>query len=97
MSRFVIRVALDPKYWGRNDKAWWASKLASAAEAAAPDLMQVETYEITDTLVNIRMRSDEQMKRLRKRLRDDDAVMRLRARLADLGGRADFEIEDDEG
>ncbi|MES1197123.1 MAG: hypothetical protein ABUL55_00730 [Pseudomonadota bacterium] len=95
MSRVVIRVALDPSHWRANDKAAWAMHLALAAEMADPSLLAIEGYEITDTLVHIRMRSDEHVKALRKRLRDDDSIKRLRARLADLGGRPDFEIEDE--
>jgi len=95
MSRVVIRVALDAYDLPYRDKASWAMQLASAADDAAPSLFRVESYAITDTLVHIRMRSDEHVRRLRKRLKDDDAIRRLRTRLADLGGRAEFEIEDE--
>ncbi|HVY86745.1 MAG TPA: hypothetical protein VG943_16555, partial [Caulobacterales bacterium] len=75
-TRVVIRVALDPLHWRAENKAGWAMQLAAAAEAGAPHLLEIESYEITDTLVHIRMRSDAHVRALRRRLRDDDAIKR---------------------
>jgi len=94
-SRFSIRLALDPYSWRADDRAGWAMTLAHAADAAAPDLAIVESIDIGDTLVYIRMRAYERPQRLKKRLRDDETFIRLRARLADLDARAEYEIDDD--
>ena len=94
-TRFSVRIALDPDSWWAEDKAGWAMRLAEAADAAAPHIAVVEAVDIGDTLVYIRMRAYERPQRFKKRLRDDDAFKRLRARLADLGGRAEYEIDDD--
>jgi hypothetical protein len=89
----TLFLALDPVSWRADDKAGWAYTLISAVEAAAPSLFQVESYEMRDTTIYVHLRTDVPPARLRKLLRDDDALIRLRARLADLGARAEFEIE----
>ena len=50
---------------------------------------------LADTILFVRMRTNQAPARMRKLLREDDALMRLRARLADLGARSEFEIERD--
>ncbi len=95
-SRVTLTLALDLSHWRRHDKAHWAQVLANAANEGAPHLLHVEGYEIHDTLMHVRMRSNRAPKQLKKLLRDDESVMRLRARLADLGARPEFEIEADE-
>mgnify|MGYP001198620932 FL=1 len=93
-SRVILTLALDGSHWRRHDRAHWAQVLASAANEAAPHLLHVETYELRDTLMVLRMRSSQAAKRLRKLWHDDENLMRLRARLADLGASPDFEIEE---
>jgi hypothetical protein len=94
-SRVTLMLALNPLHWRAGDKASWAMSLIAAVEAAAPDLLRVEGYEIRDTLVYVRTRTNQTPARMRKLLREDDAMMRVRARLADLGARPDFEVERD--
>ncbi|HWA50544.1 MAG TPA: hypothetical protein VG742_19905 [Dongiaceae bacterium] len=92
--RVTLRLALDPYSWRAGDKADWAMRLAGATEAAAPQIISVESYEIGDTLIFLRLRTREEPKRLKKLLRNDERFMRLRARLADLDVRPEFEIDE---
>lgn len=93
MANLTLLLALDPLDWRAGDKASWAAVLADAVDAAAPHLLRVEGYEISDTLVHMRLQARESGARLKKRLRDDESFRRLRARLADLGARPAFEVE----
>ena len=93
-SRVLLTLALDTAHWRRHDRAHWAQVLVDAANAAAPHLLHVEGYEIRDTLIFVRMRSNRVPKVLKKLWRDDESLMRLRARLADLGARSEFEVEE---
>jgi hypothetical protein len=96
-SRVILTLALDMTHWRRHDRGHWAQVLAGAANEAAPHIMHVEGYELSDTLMTLRMRSNRTPKTLRKLWRDDEVFMRLRARLADLGARTEFEVEEDKG
>ena len=89
----TLMLALDPLDWRADDKARWAMSLVGAVEAAAPQMLQVDAYEIRDTIVFVRMRTNQSPDRMRRFWREDDAMMRLRARLADLGARPELEIE----
>lgn len=89
----TLMLALDPTHWRADDKAGWAFALVGAVDAAAPDLFSVESYEVRDTVIFVRLWSDLPLARLRKLIREDDSIMRLRARLADLGARPEFELE----
>lgn len=93
-SRVVLTLALDMTHWRRHDRAHWAQVLANAANDAAPHLLHVEGYELGDTLMVVRMRSNRAPKQIIKLWRDDESFMRLRARLADLGARTEFEVEE---
>ena len=93
-SRVTLTLALDLTHWRRHDRAFWAQTLANAANDAAPHVMHVEGYELGDTLMTVRLKSNRPAKILRKLWRDDDTFLRLRARLADLGARADFDVEE---
>lgn len=88
----TLMLALDPLDWRAGDKATWAQTLVGAVEAAAPRLLDVEGYEIRDTIVFVRLRAQEPRGRFVRRLREDESFRRLRARLADLGARPEFEI-----
>lgn len=94
--RIKLTLALDLTHWRRHDKLFWVQVLAEAVNTTAPDLVQVESYEVGDTLVHMRVRATRPPKAMRKLLNDDEDFMRLRARLADLGARSEFEIEEDE-
>jgi hypothetical protein len=94
ISRVTLRLALDPQHWRNEEKAAWTSLLINAVDAAAPHIFQIEGYDIGDTLVFIRMRSEIEPTKLRRMLDTNDALIRLRARLADLGARPDYEFED---
>jgi len=96
MSRVTLRLALDPHHWRAEDKAGWALALIGAAEIAAPQILQIDRYEIGDTIVTVHMWSPEPPKRIAKLLRDHESFRRLRTRIADLGARADFDIEDEQ-
>lgn len=91
----TARLALDPFHWRAQDKADWAVRLASAVEAAAPRGFRVEGYEISDTLIRVRLRCDAPAGRAMKTLRDSESIKRLHARLGDLGARAEFELEEE--
>ena len=91
-SRITLMLALDPADWRSEDRAGWAESLIRAVEAAAPHLLQVEGYEIRDTIMYVRIRAADTPGRMRRLLKEDDALIRLRARLADLGARPEFEI-----
>ncbi|MBY0564923.1 MAG: hypothetical protein K2P58_12140 [Hyphomonadaceae bacterium] len=94
-SRVTLTLALDLTHWRRHDRAFWAQTLATAANEAAPHVMHVEGYELGDTLMIVRLKSNRPAKVLQRLWRDDDTFLRLRARLADLGARADFEVDED--
>jgi hypothetical protein len=96
-SRVVLTLMLDMTHWRRHDRGHWAQVLANAADEAAPQWMQVVGYELGDTLLTLRLRSNRPAKQLRKLWNDHDVFLRLKARLADLGARADFEAEDEPG
>jgi hypothetical protein len=92
MTRVTMMLALDPISPRADDKAGWAAQLVAAVEAGAPKL-SVESYEIRDTLVYVRLNSPETKNALRKSLRESEAFMRLRARLGDLGARMEAEVD----
>ena len=92
-NHLTLMLALDPTHWRADDKAGWATSLVGAVDAAAPHLLRVESYELRDTIIYVRMRTDQPRSKIRKLLREDDALRRLRARLADLGARPEFEVE----
>ena len=92
-NRVTLMLALDPSYWRAGDKIGWAQSLVGAVETGAPYLLQIEKYEIQDTMLYVEMRTTETQQKLRKLLRDDDGLIRLRARLADMGARPRFEFE----
>ncbi len=92
-SRIILTLALDTEHWRRHDRAHWAQVLANAVDEAAPHILHVEGYELRDTLMLVRARSNRPPKAIQKMLRQDESFMRLRSRLADLGARSDFEIE----
>lgn len=92
-SRLTLTLALDPAHWRRHDKAHWAQVLVGAVDAAAPHIMQVERYEISDTLLRVHARAALKPAKLKRTLQADEGFVRLRARLADLGARPEFEIE----
>ena len=54
MTRLTIMLALDPVSARASDKAGWAAQLVAAVEVGAPKL-RVESYEIRDTLVYVRL------------------------------------------
>ncbi len=93
-SRITFTLALDTEHWRRHDRAHWAQVLAGAVHEAAPDVLQVEAYELRDTVMLVRARANKPAKTIIKLLRTDESFLRLRARLVDLGARADFEIEE---
>jgi hypothetical protein len=93
MTYVTLRIALDPHHWRAQDKAGWALSLIGMAQVAAPQILHTERYEIGDTLVTVHMWSEEPPKRIAKILRDHESFRRLRTRIADLGARADFDIE----
>ena len=93
-SRVILTLALDSSHWRRHDRAFWAQTLAEAANAAAPNLVRVEDYELRDTLMIVRMRSRRPVKAMRKLWEEHEGFMRLRSRLADLGARPEFEVEE---
>jgi hypothetical protein len=94
-SLITIRLAIDPWQWRDDDKAAWALALAKAADEAAPLFMRVKSYEVGDVLVHIRLRSDEEPARMRKLFREDEDLQQLMAWYAELGARADVEVEAD--
>lgn len=94
-TRVTLTLALDLTHWRRHDRAFWTQTLAAAANEAAPHIMHVEGYELSDALMILRMRSNRTPKALRKLWRDDEIFMRLRARLADLGARTEFDVEEE--
>jgi hypothetical protein len=96
-SRVLLTLALDPGHWRRHDRGFWAQVLAGAVDDAAPQLLRVEAYELHDMMMLVRARARRPAKTMKKLLRDDESFMRLRSRLADLGARADIEIEEDVG
>lgn len=87
-----MMLALDPGSERARDKKLWAERLVAAVAAGAPRLT-VESYEIRDTLVYVRLKSPETRAALRKSLREGETYRRLRVRLADLGARMEAEIE----
>jgi hypothetical protein len=95
-SRILLTLALDLTHWRRHDKAYWVQVLTSAVDSAAPDLMQVESYEVHDTLIYVRARANRPAKLVRRLVEDHEHFLRLRARLADLGALPEFEIEEDD-
>ena len=94
-TRVTLTLALDLTHWRRHDRAFWTQTLAAAANEAAPHIMHVESYELSDTLLTLRMRSSRTPKALRKLWRDDEIFMRLRARLVDLGAHSEFDVEEE--
>lgn len=92
-NHLTLMLALDPLHWRADDKAGWALSLVGAVDAAAPHLLRVESYEMRDTIIYVRMRTDQPRAKMRRLLRESDALRRLRARLADLGARSEFEFE----
>jgi hypothetical protein len=93
-SRITFTLALDTEHWRRHDRAHWAQVLANAVHEAVPHVLQVEGYELSDTMMLVRARANQPAKTVLKLLRTDESFLRLRSRLADLGARADFEIEE---
>lgn len=93
-SRLTLMLALDPLDWRAENKGRWVQSLVNAADAAAPHLLHVESYEVRESLVYVRMRSNRPPRLLSKLLREDESFRRLRARLADMGARGEYEIED---
>ena len=92
-SHVLLTLALQPDHWRRHDRGFWAQTLAAAVDEAAPHLMRVDTYELHDMMLVVRVRANRGPKAMRKLLRDEESLVRLRARLVDLGARADVEIE----
>ena len=90
-----MTLSLEPAHWRRHDRAFWAQTLATAINEAAPDVMRVDTYELSDMMLVVRARANRAPKAMKRLVRDDENFMRLRARLVDLGARAEFEIEDE--
>lgn len=94
-TKVTLTLALDLTHWRRHDRAFWAQTLAAAANEAAPHIMHVESYELSDTMMILRMRSNRPPKTVRKLWRDDVIFTRLRARLADLGAHTEFDVEEE--
>jgi len=90
-----MTLELEPEHWRRHDQGHWAQSLAGAIDDAAPHVMRVDTYELRDMMVLVRVRANRPPKAFRKLMRDDESFRRLRARLIDLGARADIEVVDD--
>ncbi len=95
-SRVTLNLRLDPGHWRRHDRAFWAQTLAVAADEAAPNLMRVESYELDEAYVVLRLRARLSAREMARRWERDEALQRLRARLFDLGGAAEFAVEEDE-
>jgi hypothetical protein len=93
-SRIVLDLKLDQDHWRRHDRAFWAQTLAAAADEAARHLMRVESYEMEESRVLLRLRGRYPAKEMTRRWENDETLMRLRARLFDLGGTAAFAVED---
>lgn len=93
-SLIIMTLALDVEHWRRHDRAHWAQVLANAVDEAAPHVLHVESYELRDTLMYVKARSNRAPKAVKKLLRDSEDFIRLRSRLADLGARPEFEIEE---
>lgn len=93
-SRILVTLELEAGHWRRHDQGHWAQSLAGAIDDAAPEVMRVETYELRDMIVLVRARANRPPKAFKKMMREDEGFRRLRARLADLGARADIEVED---
>ncbi len=89
----LMTLALQPEHWRRHDRGHWAQVLAGAIDDAAPDVMRVDTYELRDMMLVVRVHANRSPKAIRKLLRDDESYRRLRARLVDLGAQTEFEIE----
>ncbi len=94
-SRMTLTLTLDPAHWRRHDRAFWARVLAQAVDEAAPELARVESYEMRDAMIYVRVRCARPAKQMRKLLHDDEKLLRLRARMVDLGAEAEFAIEED--
>jgi hypothetical protein len=92
-SRILLTLALQSDHWRRHDRGFWAQTLAAAIDEAAPHLMRVDTYELHDMMLVVRVRANRGPKAMKRLLRDDEGLARLRARLVDLGARTDVEIE----
>ncbi len=95
-TRLLLTLALEPDHWRRHDRGFWVQALAGAIDDSSPGLMRVDTYELRDMMVLVRVRANRSAKAIKKLMRDDDSFRRLRARLADLGARAEIEIEDED-
>ena len=91
-SRLTLMLALDPLDWRAENRGRWVQTLVNTIDSAVPHLLHVEGYEVRETLVYVRMRSNRPPKILNKLLREDESFRRLRARLADLGARGEYEI-----
>lgn len=89
----TLALALDPSSWRAHDKLAWASNLINVVETAAPYVWRVEGYELGDTMLYVRLRTNQKRAQMRKLLRHDEKFMRLRVRLADLGARPEFQFE----
>lgn len=94
--RITVTLSLDQTHWRRHDRAFWAQVLASAVDEAAPHLAQVTSYEMQDTVVHVHVLAKRPPKQMKKLLREDERFARLRSRLFDLGGNAEFFVEDPE-
>jgi hypothetical protein len=91
--RILMTLELEAGHWRRHDQGNWAQSLAGAIDDAAPSVMRVDTYELRDMMLLVRVRANRPPKAFRKLMREDESFRRLRARLADLGARTDIEIE----
>jgi hypothetical protein len=88
-------LALDFSHERAVDKAHWAARLVSTAQSRVPRDIEIESYDIGDRQIYIRMRSDMKRGQLQRMLKRDDAIMRLCAYLADMGARPEFEFDDE--
>jgi hypothetical protein len=91
--RVLIRLTLQPEHWRRHDRAFWLQTIAAAVDSAAPGRMRVETYEVRDMMVVVRVRVNGSLKQVSKLMRDDLSFHRLTARLVDLGAEPELELE----
>ena len=95
-SQATIDLELDPDHWRRHDRAFWAQTLAAAADEAAPQIMRVVSYQMEEERVVLRLTARLSARELLRRWDKDEVFQRLRARLFDLGGSAEFIVDESE-
>lgn len=94
-SRIQLLLTLDQTHWRRHDRGFWAQVLAQAVSEAAPEVLRVDSYEMRDRDITMKLRGRLPVRQMRRLLDEHEAFLRLRSRLVDLGAEAAFVVEEE--